>query len=223
MDENTLRDIESDGFPPFSTETEYGRSYRNQVAIGCWLAAGMVLALGAWSVFDRVQAGGNWTEGLSGLFILSGIAVGILLIPRLYPRGTWELDDTQLRFVPLRGKPVELAYADVDRASWDSNGVAVKGCGVKIRIPWGLIDPEVRDAAKRFVEAKLGSSFDLRPRDTSLLVWSVIAAIGAGLVAYELAWISFQVLMPLVLLVASVGCVLKFRLDPIWRRRGRDC
>ncbi len=157
MDDNSLRDTEAEGLSPLSTETEYGRSYRKQVAIGCCLAAGMVLALGAWSVFDHVQAGGNWRE-----------------------------------------------------------------CGVKIRIPWVLIDPEVRDAAKRFLEAKLSSSFDLRPRDTSLLVWSVFAAVGAGLVAYKLAWISFQVLMPLALLIASVGCILKFRLDPIWRPRGRD-
>ncbi len=206
----------------FSTESEYGQRFLRQTGTTCRLAGGIVLCTGAWLTFRHLRAGDDVTRCVASVCVMGLIAVGIVLIPRFYPRGTWELNDDWIRFVPLRGRLKELNWPEIEAVIWDGHRAGVRGRGIRILVPWALIDPDERAPAQQFLESKLGPHFDLSLRNTSVLAWTVILIYAVGLAALEMSLIPFWFCASALLLVGGTGCILKFRFDPIWRRRAAD-
>lgn len=219
MSEDEATDIDRTSF---STESEYGQQYLRQAGIGCWLAGGLVIGMGTWTTFRRMQVGNDLMACVPIVCLTGLIAVGIILIPRLYARGTWELDDERIRFVPLQGASKELKWPEIDAVIWDDHRAGVKGHGVKIVIPWALIDPKERPAAQQYLGSRLGPHFDLNQRDTSVLAWTILSIYAAGLAAIELSLIPFWLCASVLLLVGAAGCFLKSRREPTWRLRASD-
>jgi hypothetical protein len=220
-----------------TTETASGR---RTLRVVCVLVVTMgILGLLSAALFAIVPEAlpfrANWDRLLVIAICLWG-TVSALTTPRSLLRGTWQLDDEQITFDPLRGQPQSLPWQDVQSVQWGADRIRFRGVGAELTLDLRYETPDRKEVAKQFLRQRLGDIFDLsdRPLDritlrgTCLVIGLAIAftllGLGAALLHDTLvtsnAELSLLALMygvlPLFALAAYVG-VRQYRRS--WRIR----
>jgi len=94
-----------------------------------------------------------------GVMVLFSVSV-LKLYGRATHLGTWIINDKGVEYRPPQGRPVFLAWDNVEKVQVTPIKLSLAGSGLVLRIPWRLFSAPRSRRALRALQQYLGSGFD---------------------------------------------------------------